>query len=111
MQFETGFTYDFIRRSLPLSCERILEIGCGRGDLAARLLQDGFRVTAIDTDNDSISAARLLGIDDRIAKWPDFDDGRFEAVLFTRSLHHIHPLREAVKRASDCLAEGRSYHR
>ena len=106
MRYETRFTYDFIRQFLPRACKRILEVGCGTGELAARLLQDGFKVTAIDSDNDSIVAARLLGVDAHMACWPDFNDGRFDAVLFTRSLHHIHPLQEAVKCASDCLRDG-----
>ena len=42
----------------------------------------------------------------RVATWPDFDDGHFDAVLFTRSLHHIHPLHESVKHAADSLADG-----
>src|SRR5207247_2535935 len=41
-----------------------------------------------------------------VATWPDFDQGQFDAVLFTRSLHHIHPLDEAVRHAADCLANG-----
>jgi SAM-dependent methyltransferase len=30
----------------------------------------------------------------------------FDAVLFTRSLHHIHPLRDAVAAAAECLRAG-----
>jgi SAM-dependent methyltransferase len=107
-QFETRFTYDFICRFLPSRCERILEVGCGTGELAAHLAHHGFRITAIDTDEESIQAARQLGVDARAAEWPDFSDGPFDAVLFTRSLHHIHPLRDAVKSAAECLrADGR----
>lgn len=106
MRFEIRFTHDFIRRFLPGGCERILEIGSGSGELAARLRQDGFKVVAIDPDEELVSAARRLGVDARVAEWPDFHDGRFDAVLFTRSLHHIHPLREAVQRSVECLAEG-----
>ena len=106
MHFETRHTYDFIRRSLPRNCRRILEIGCGTGELAARLSQDGITIVAIDGDPDSVAAARRLGVDARVATWPDFGDGKFDAVLFTRSLHHIHPLDESVRRAVEGLAPG-----
>ncbi len=106
IRFEIDFTYKFIRRFLPLDCKRILEVGCGTGELAARLLQDGFRVTGIDSDNELVAAARLLGVDAHVAEWPHFNDGRFDAVLFTRSLHHMHPLRESVQAAAECLPNG-----
>lgn len=106
MRFEIEFTRNFIRRSLPPVGRRLLEIGCGSGELAATLLQDGFSIIAIDCDAESIDAAQQSGVDARTAVWPDFDQGRFDAVLFTRSLHHIHPLNEAVQRADDSLVTG-----
>jgi SAM-dependent methyltransferase len=106
MRFETRYTYDFIKRFLPSECRRILEVGCGTGELAARLSNDGYSVVAIDSDGDSVAAARRLGVDARIAKWPDFADGQFDAILFTRSLHHIHPLAESIKHAAERLLEG-----
>jgi SAM-dependent methyltransferase len=106
MEFETRYTYDFIKRFLPPDCRRILEVGCGTGGLAAHLAQDGCAVIAIDSNRDSVAAARRLGVDARFATWPDFNEGHFDAVLFTRSLHHIHPLDEAVRHAADSLVEG-----
>jgi SAM-dependent methyltransferase len=106
MKFETQFTRDFIKRSLPAAARRVLEIGCGSGELAASLLQDGVSLIAIDTDPDLIAAARGLGVDARIAAWPNFEDGQFDAVLFTRSLHHMHPFDKAVQRAADSLVIG-----
>jgi 2-polyprenyl-3-methyl-5-hydroxy-6-metoxy-1,4-benzoquinol methylase len=106
MQFETRYTYDFVKRFLPSEGERILEVGCGAGELAACLFKDGYAVVAIDSDCDSIAAAQRLGVDARIATWPDFNGGQFDAVLFTRSLHHIHPLDESVARAAKSLGEG-----
>jgi SAM-dependent methyltransferase len=106
MKFETQFTRDFIRRSLPAGTRRVLEIGCGSGELAASLLQDGISLIAIDNDADLIAAAQGLGVDARTAAWPDFEDGLFDAVLFTRSLHHVHPLDKAVQRAADSLVIG-----
>jgi SAM-dependent methyltransferase len=106
MQFETRYTYDFVKRFLPSEGGRILEVGCGAGELAAGLFKDGYAVVAIDSDCDSIAAVQRLGVDARLAMWPDFKDGQFDAVLFTRSLHHIHPLDESVERAAKSLAEG-----
>jgi SAM-dependent methyltransferase len=106
MKFETQFTWDFISRSLPSGTRRVLEIGCGSGELAASLLRDGICLIAIDSDAGSIAAAHARGVDARIAAWPDFEDGLFDALLFTRSLHHIHPLGKAVQRAADVLVIG-----
>jgi len=106
MQFATRYTYDFVKRFLPSAAGRILEVGCGTGELAACLSKEGYAVVAIDSDRDSVSAAQRLGVDARIAMWPDFNGGQFDAVLFTRSLHHIHRLDESVGRAAESLAKG-----
>jgi SAM-dependent methyltransferase len=106
MQFETRYTYDFVKRFLPSATGHILEVGCGAGELAACLDKEGYAVVAIDSDRDSVAAAQRLGVDARMAMWPDFNGGQFDAVLFTRSLHHIHPLDESVGRAAESLAEG-----
>jgi 2-polyprenyl-3-methyl-5-hydroxy-6-metoxy-1,4-benzoquinol methylase len=75
MRFETRYTCDFIERFLPRECRRILEVGCGTGELAARLSKDAYSVVAIDSDRDSVAAAQRLGVNARVATWPDFDEG------------------------------------
>ena len=74
--------------------------------MAAHLTHDGYAVIAIDSDRDSVAAARRLDVDARVATWPKFDEGHFDAVLFIRSLHHIHPLDESVRHSADSLVEG-----
>jgi SAM-dependent methyltransferase len=104
--FETTFTREYIRRSLPARRQRVLEVGAGDGELAALLMRDGYQVVALDIDPDAVAAARERGVDARVAQWPESLDEQFEAVLFTRSLHHIHPLDESVAAAVACLAPG-----
>jgi len=105
MSFATAQTLSFVERWLthPL---RILEVGCGDGDLASALVERGHDVIAIDSDSAAVAAAKGRGVDARVAIWPAFEGGKFDAVLFTRSLHHIEPLDSAVTRAREVLRPG-----
>lgn len=104
----TAFTLEFIRTGLPAEARRVLEVGCGDGALAAALAADGIEVVAIDSDPGKVAQASRRRIDARVAEWPDFADGRFDAVLFTRSLHHVGDLEASVTAAVAALAdEGR----
>ena len=102
----TAYTLEFVRRSLPDGARHVLEIGCGAGELAAALGESGLAVVAIDGDPECIAAARGRGVDARLIDWPAAIDGKFDAVLFTRSLHHIHELAEAVDAALAALEPG-----
>ncbi|MGH7719803.1 MAG: class I SAM-dependent methyltransferase, partial [Gemmatimonadaceae bacterium] len=97
-------TLSFVLDSITAPPCRLLEVGCGAGELAARLGSHGFTVVAIDSDADAVHAARDRGVDARVARWPEHDDAPFDAVLFTRSLHHLQPLPPAVARARELLA-------
>jgi len=99
----TAETLAFFREHVQPPPARLLEVGCGDGDLAARLQDLGYQIVAIDSSNDAVAKAQARGVDARVASWPDFADGLFDAVLFTRSLHHIHPLARAVERAKEVL--------
>ena len=100
------YTYDFVRAWLPGGTERILEIGCGSGELAAALAADGFQVIAIDSDPECAAQARSRGVDARLMIWPGPLNGRFDAILFTRSLHHVEDLAGSVAAAAEALNPG-----
>ncbi len=103
MRTSLRYTYDFVRTSLPAHCRAILEIGCGNGELARLLQEDGFEVTAVDSDPAAVAEACANGVVARVMNWPASTGRTFDAVLFTRSLHHIHELDDAIAAAVAAL--------
>jgi SAM-dependent methyltransferase len=84
--------------------QRILEVGCGRGEVARRLGGMGFSVTALDRQlHDPTPAPGVVFVERDFLR---FDAGPFDAVVFTASLHHISPLEAALDRAYDLLPPG-----
>ena len=87
-----------IMRALgPLPGKEILEVGCGRGDVAVYLAKQGARVTAIDIGPALIaSARRLAGVnqvecDFRVGTATNLPlpSDRFDAVIGLAILHHL----------------------
>ncbi len=75
---------------LPAAPCRVLEIGCGAGELARELAGQGYAVVAIDP-------AAPAGDIFRAESLEQFNDpDRFDAVVASRSLHHIANLDAAV---------------
>lgn len=102
----TRYTHDFVRAQIPQGSRDVLEIGCGDGELAAELVKDGLAVTAIDSDEECVAAALSRGVDARHLAWPSDLDRQFDAVLFTRSLHHVSDLNASVTAAQQALRPG-----
>ena len=92
-----------LARLLPLPPARILEAGCGRGALAAALIELGYQVIGVDRDEDQVEAARERGVPVIRADVRDVS-GEYDVVLFTRSLHHAENLDEILSHAAGLLA-------
>ena len=93
----------FLTSRIPVGAE-ILEIGCGEGRVARELLRRGYRVTGLDSDPKVIARAQERGVPAIVGSWPEFGGSvSFDAIAFTRSLHHIRPLPEAIGRARELL--------
>jgi SAM-dependent methyltransferase len=82
--------------------QRVLEVGCGHGDVARGLGAAGFTVTALDVELGDIRPAPNVAYVER--DFLAFADEPFDAIVFTASLHHISPLETAVAHATDLLA-------
>jgi SAM-dependent methyltransferase len=90
----------FVDTHLPAPPARVLEVGCGRGDLARSLADAGHAVVAIDPDAPHGDIFRAVALE-------DFDDPeRFDAIVAMRSLHHIHDLPGAVAKVAQLLRPG-----
>jgi SAM-dependent methyltransferase len=77
---------DFVLSQLPPPPGRVLEIGCGEGELALALAEHGYEVVAIDPEAPDGPIFRRTSIE-------AFDEpGPFDAVVASRSLHHVHDL-------------------
>jgi SAM-dependent methyltransferase len=76
---------------------RVLEVGCGRGDLAVALAAAGHDVVAIDPKAPTGTIFRRVPLQ-------EFDDpARFDAVVASLSLHHIPQLDAAVEKIAGLL--------
>lgn len=98
----TRETAEFVAAHVPPRAA-ILEVGCGAGHVAVELSSRGYQVLGVDSDEDVIARAQARGAPVVQASWPDFRGAPVDAVVFTRSLHHIHPLREAVSQSRAIL--------
>jgi len=105
-QIPIAETISYLKRVLPPPPARVLDVGCGSGELLHALGAEGYAVLGIDTDAESIARAEALGGRAVEADFLSFEDELFDVVYFGRSLHHVFPLSAALERAQDLLAPG-----
>jgi SAM-dependent methyltransferase len=77
---------DFVLSQLPSPPARVLEIGCGGGELARELEAARYDIVAIDPEAPDGPIFRRTTIE------AFADPGPFDAVAASLSLHHVHDL-------------------
>jgi SAM-dependent methyltransferase len=90
---------------------RVLEVGCGWGELAAWIAQDtGAEVIATDLSPRMVELARSRGVDARVADVQElpFDDGSFDAVVAAWMLYHVPDLDRGLAEIVRVLRPGRA---
>lgn len=67
-----------------------LDVGCGRGDLAAGLVGDGWRMTGVEPSAAACAAARERGVEARqgVLATVALESEHYEAAVFHQSLEH-----------------------
>jgi len=79
---------------------RVLEVGCGAGELAQALARAGHSVTAIDPRAPEGPIFRRVRIE-------EFSDpGPFDYVVASQSLHHVEDLGRALEKVTNLLRAG-----
>ncbi|HEX5469620.1 MAG TPA: class I SAM-dependent methyltransferase [Gaiellaceae bacterium] len=91
---------EFLLAELPAPPARVLEVGCGAGELAKALAGAGYDVVAIDPKAPAGPLFRRTTIE-------ELDEpGSFDAVVASSSLHHVHDLPAALDKIAGLLAPG-----
>jgi SAM-dependent methyltransferase len=91
---------DWVRLQLPPPPARVLEVGCGEGDLARALDAAGWEVTAIDPAAPKGEIFRPLKLEDLDAS------EKFDAVIARLSLHHVVDLEVGLDKIVALLRPG-----
>jgi SAM-dependent methyltransferase len=108
IEAEVDEVQGWVRRVIPEGGRglRVLEVGCGSGVLAERLVRDGVQLTAIDASEEQVAEARARGVPAVVSDFLAFEAPPFDAVLFTRSLHHIAPLQAGIAKIRTLVRPG-----
>jgi SAM-dependent methyltransferase len=70
---------------------RMVDVGCGRGDLGAWLIRLGWKVTGVEPSPEAAAAAQERGLDVQVGSLADADlpTESYDAASFQHSLEHL----------------------
>ncbi|HEU0103809.1 MAG TPA: class I SAM-dependent methyltransferase [Mycobacteriales bacterium] len=105
-----AYYHRLILRRLPAGSQRVLDVGCGAGALAARLALRVRRVEAVDRSPAMVDRARAATGPRVTVRRADvlsdpLPEGAYDAVVCLSVLHHL-PLDEALPRLAAALRPG-----
>jgi N-acetylglucosaminyl-diphospho-decaprenol L-rhamnosyltransferase len=87
---------------------RGLDVGCGRGDLAAELVNRGWAMTGVEPSENACAAARARGVDARAGTLATvaLEPEAYDAIVFQHSLEHTLDPEGDLEKVRAALAPG-----
>lgn len=101
-----SYLYRGIRKLLSDSNQCILDVGCGNGKLANKLLEEGYNIYGIDASEEGIIIAneeckekgRFFVCDVESNKLPiELQEKKFDTIISTEVIEHIYAPRNYIK--------------
>ena len=95
---------------VPPDCRRVLEVGCGAGELGRALKEHGYFVAGVELVAEAAEAARRhldqVVTADVEADGLPFSPGSFDAVIFADVLEHLIDPWRGLREAAELLVPG-----
>lgn len=97
-----------LRAVAALAPGRGLDVGCGRGDLAAMLVKRGWRMVGVEPAAQACAVARERGVEARegVLASVELEPGNYDAALFRQSLEHTVDPVDDLRRVYAALEPG-----
>jgi trans-aconitate methyltransferase len=107
--FVWNYGADLVPLLDPQPGERILDLGCGTGQLTARIAESGARVVGLDSSPEMIGQARqnYPNLEFKLADAASFSFPReFDAVFSNAALHWVREAENVIRCVASCLRPG-----
>jgi SAM-dependent methyltransferase len=97
-----------LNRLASMPAGRLLDIGCGRGDLGAWFMRRGWSVVGVDPSPQACAVAGRRGVDARLGTLDtiELEPHAYDAVVFRHSLEHVPDPVADLRRARGALRDG-----
>jgi SAM-dependent methyltransferase len=106
--FVHGLAGNVVEWLAPQAGERILDLGCGDGQLTLKLMAAGARMVGVDSSTAMVQSARERGVDavEGEAERLPFPDTEFDAVFSNAALHWVRGQDEMMAEVHRVLKPG-----
>lgn len=94
-----------------LSARRVLDLGCGHGDLTSLMQSAGLEVVGIEPSEDGVTSARTAHPAVQFEQGSAYDDfaatfGQFDAIVSVEVIEHLYSPHLLIRNARKALAPG-----